>query len=89
MKDIAKMRLSVIREINNMRKFFDYMERSVKSREYQKVYTAYTFLTNLTYHMDKGDLTPNSIELKKAVLEKYYREENDTDTKFGYSNNRT
>lgn len=73
MKDIAKMRLSVIREIKNIRKFLDMMEKSVKTRDYQKVYTAYTFLTSLVYHMNEGDLTPDSIELKKHAVQEYFR----------------
>ena len=73
MKDIAKMRLSVIREVKNIRKFLDMMEKSVKTRDYQKVYTAYTFLTSLVYHMNKGDLTPDSIELKKHAVQEYFR----------------
>jgi hypothetical protein len=77
MKDIAKMRLSVIREIKNIQKFFDYMEKSVRSRDYQKVYTAYTFLTSLVYHMNDGDLTPDSIELKKHAVQEYFRKKED------------
>ena len=77
MKDIAKMRLGVIREIKNIRKFFNYMEKSVKSRDYQKVYTAYTFFTSLVYHMNQGDLTLDSIELKKHAVQEYFRKKNE------------
>jgi hypothetical protein len=63
MKDIAKMRLGVLRELKNVHKFLDSMERSVKSRNPDAVQKAYMFLTHLVYHMDRGCLTPESIAL--------------------------
>ena len=63
MKDINKMRLGVLRELKNVRKFFDNMERSVKSRNPDAVQKAYMFLVHLVYLMDNGSLTPNSIAL--------------------------
>ena len=63
MKDINKMRLGVVRELKNVHKFFDNMERSVKTRNPEAVQKAYMFLTHLVHHMDKGCLTPESIAL--------------------------
>lgn len=68
MKEIAKMRLGVLRELKNMRRFIDHMERSVKSRDEEAIQKAYLFLKAMVYHMDEGDLTPLSIELHKALL---------------------
>ena len=71
MKDINKMRLGVLRELKNVHKFFDNMERSVKKRNPEAIQKAYMFLAHLVHHMDKGCLTPESIaldvELSKAL----------------------
>jgi hypothetical protein len=71
MKDIAKMRLGVLRELKEIRKFFDMMEKGVKSRDEIRVQRAYFFIKTLVYHMDKGDLTPLSIELYEALTIDY------------------
>jgi hypothetical protein len=63
MKDINKMRLGVLRELKNVRKFFDNMERSVKGRNPEAVQRAYIFLCHMVHDMDKGKLTPDSIAL--------------------------
>ncbi len=61
------MRLGVLREIKNIHKFFDNMERSIKTRNPDAIQRAYTFLKALVYHMDEGDLTPFNIELYHAI----------------------
>lgn len=71
MKDIAKMRLGVLRELKEIRKFFDSMEKGVKSRDETRVQRAYFFIKTLVYHMDEGDLTPLSIELYEALTLDY------------------
>lgn len=63
MKDLAKMRLGVLREIKVLHKFLDHMERNVKSRNPESVQKAYMFLTHLVHQMDKGCLSPSSIAL--------------------------
>ena len=68
MKDLAKMRLGVLREIKNIRIFFDRMERKVKSRNTDSVQDAYVFIKTLAWHMDNGDLTPFEIELHRELL---------------------
>ncbi len=61
MKDISKMRLGVLHEIKEIRRFFDMMERNVKSRNPVAIQRAYMFLMALVYHMEDGDLTPSNI----------------------------
>ena len=68
MKDIQKMRLSLLKQFKDIRRFFDAMEAGVKSRDPIKVQRAYIFVKSLVYHMDKGDLTPLSIELHHELL---------------------
>ncbi len=73
MKDLAKMRLGVLRQLKDVHIFIENIERSVKSRNPLAIQRAYTFLKALTYHMDEGDLTPNNIaynlELSIALQE--------------------
>jgi hypothetical protein len=57
------MRLGVLREIKNIHKFFDHMERSVKSRDPIAVQKAYMFLIHLVREMNEGCLRPESIAL--------------------------
>jgi hypothetical protein len=75
-KDIAKMRLGVLRELKEVRRFLDYMELSVKNRNHDAIHKAYIFLTHLVHHMDKGFLCPDSISLDADianVLDKFYK----------------
>lgn len=75
MKDINKMRLGVLRELKNVRVFFDRMEQTVKSRNPDAVQKAYMFLVHLVHHMNDGCLTPESIaldvELSRALNSLY------------------
>lgn len=73
MKDINQMRLDILRELKNIKHFFEQMEIGVKSRDPAKIYPAYTFLSNLVYHMHEGDLTPLSVELKQELLGAEYK----------------
>lgn len=63
MSDLTKMRLGVLRELKNVHRFLDNMERNVKSRNPAAIQRAYMFLQHLVYDMDKGKLTPNNIAL--------------------------
>jgi hypothetical protein len=63
MNDINKMRLGVLRELKNVHKFLDNMERNVKTRNPEAVQIAYMFLVHLVREMNEGCLTPNSIAL--------------------------
>ena len=68
MKEIAKMRLGVLRERKNIRRFLDHMERTVKSRDEEGIQRAYVFIKTMVYHMNEGDLTPLDVELHKELL---------------------
>lgn len=57
------MRLGILRELKNVNKFFDNMERSIKSRNPEAVQKAYIFLVHLVREMDEGCLTPANISL--------------------------
>ena len=65
------MRLGVLREIKNVHKFFDNMERSVKTKNLEAIQRAYMFLVHMIREMNEGFLCPNSIamdvELAKAL----------------------
>lgn len=71
MKEINKMRLGILRELKNVRIFFDRMEKSVKSRNPEAIEKAYMFLVHMVHHMNDGCLTPENIaldlELAKAL----------------------
>lgn len=68
MNDLSKMRIGVLKELKNIRIFLDNMEKSVKSRNPIAIQRAYTFLMALTYHMDEGDLTPNTISYNMELI---------------------
>ena len=73
MKDLLKMRMGVLRQLKNVHKFFNAMERNVKSGNPLSIQRAYMFLMAFVYHLDEGQLTPDSIaynlELKIAMDE--------------------
>ena len=57
------MRLGVLRELKNVHKFLDNMERSVKSRNPEAIQKAYMFLVHLVREMNEGCLTPDNVAL--------------------------
>ena len=63
MRDINKMRLGVLRELKNVHKFLDNMERSVKTRNPEAIQRAYMFLVHLVREMNEGYLTPDNMAL--------------------------
>lgn len=67
MNDINKMRLAVLRELKNVRKFIDNMERSVKTRNPEAIQRAYVFLVHLVTEMNSGVLAPNNIALDVEI----------------------
>lgn len=69
------MRLGVLREIKNVRKFFDNMERTVKRSDPESVQRAYMFLVNLVHEMDQGMLTPSNIALDVALSQAFQEQE--------------
>ncbi len=79
MGDLNKMRLGVLRELKNVHRFLDMMERSVKSRNPVAIQRAYMFLCHLVEDMDKGKLTPDSIALDVEISTAFEKlEENRT-----------
>ena len=71
MKDISRMRLGVLREIKNIRRFFDAMERNVKQGNPEHVQRAYMFLTHMVLLMNEGQLTPDSIILDVELAKEF------------------
>lgn len=63
------MRLGVLRELKNVRKFLDNMERSVKERNEEAIQRAYMFLVHLVHEMNEGSLKPESIALDVALAQ--------------------
>jgi hypothetical protein len=63
MKDIHKMRLGVLKELKNVHRHLENMERNIKTRCPSAIQRSYMFLTHLRYEMDKGCLNPDSIAL--------------------------
>ena len=76
LKDIHKMRLALLREFKNMRKFIDSMEQGVKSRDPARIYPAYIFMKTLVRHMNEGDLTPLSVELHQELAHSFHEDQN-------------
>lgn len=63
MKEIHQMRLGVLREIKNAHRFFDHMERSVKTRNPDSIQSAYVFMRTLVEMMNDGELSPDKVAL--------------------------
>ena len=63
MKDIHKMRLGVLKELKNVHRHLENMERNIKTRNPECIQRSYMFLSHLRYEMDKGCLNPDSIAL--------------------------
>ena len=69
MKEIAKMRLGVLRELKNVRLLLDRMERKIKSRDPLAVQEAYMFLKTLVIMLDTGELSPDSVALNLELAQ--------------------
>lgn len=63
MKEIARMRLGVIRELKNVRILLDRMERKVKSRDPESIQKGYMFLKTLCIMLNDGELSPEIVSL--------------------------
>lgn len=72
----TNMQRGILRELKNLHKFIDKMERSVRTGRDAHVYPAYVFLKTLCYHMNEGDLSPDSINLHHELL-RSFKGEND------------
>lgn len=71
MTDLNKMRTGVLRELKNVRRFFDNIESSVRSRNPVAIQKAYMLLVHLVREMDDGMLTPNNIALDVALAQEF------------------
>lgn len=67
MKEIAKMRLGVLRELKNVRRFINDMEQKTKNRDPEVVQTAYIWLKTLVVMMDIGELSPKKVALNLDI----------------------
>lgn len=63
------MRLGVLRELKNVHKFLDNMERSVKTRNPEVIQRAYMFLVHLVREMNEGCLTPDNVALDFSLAQ--------------------
>ncbi|CAB4127210.1 hypothetical protein UFOVP260_5 [uncultured Caudovirales phage] len=79
MKDINKMRLGVLRELKNVHKFFDNMERSVKTRNPEAIQKAYIFLVHMVREMNEGILNPDNIALDVAIGQALHDDKEDNE----------
>lgn len=67
MSDLTRMRLGVLKQIKNVHKFLDMMEKSVRNYNPEAIQRAYVFLSHMVYMMDKGCLTPDNVALDVAL----------------------
>ena len=78
MKELAQMRLGVLRELKNVRIWLDRMERKVKSRDPDAIQEGYMYLKTLVVMMNDGELSPEKVklnlELARALQEEMNRE---------------
>ncbi len=72
MKDIAKIRLVLLKELKNLHRFIEFMENNVKARNELAINRAYIFLSVLTYHMNDGDLSPNNIMYNMELAQAFH-----------------
>lgn len=71
MIELEKMRHGVLKELKNVHKFFDNIERSVRARNPIAIQKAYMLLVHLVREMDEGVLTPNNIALDVALAQEF------------------
>ena len=73
MSDLIKMRRGVLKELKNVHRFLDNIERSVRANNPRAIERAYMLLCHMVREMDKGSMTPDSValdvELMQAVQE--------------------
>ncbi|HWI47979.1 MAG TPA: hypothetical protein VNU45_07120 [Rummeliibacillus sp.] len=65
------MRLGVLKEIKNVRRFFDAMERNVKQGNPEHIQKAYMFLAHMVLMMNEGQLTPDSIAIDVELAKEF------------------
>jgi hypothetical protein len=79
--DLIKMRRGVLKELKNVHRFLDNMERSVRANNPLAIQRAYMFLVHMVREMDDGMFTPSNIALDVSLaqeLQQLSEEQNDT-----------
>lgn len=76
MKDIAKMRLGVLRELKLVRQMIDRMERNVKGRNPEAIERSYIWLQTLVVQMNEGELSPKSVALNLEIARALHESNN-------------
>ncbi len=69
MIDLLKMRRGVLKELKNIHRFLDNIERSVRANNPQAIQRAYMLLCHLVREMDKGIMTPDSVALDVELMQ--------------------
>lgn len=79
MIELEKMRRGVLKELKNVHRFFDNIEKSVRARNPAAIQRAYMLLVHLVNEMDNGMLTPNNIALDVALAQEFSRIEEENE----------
>jgi hypothetical protein len=69
MSDLIKMRRGVLKELKNVHKFLDNMERSVRANNPLAIQRAYMFLVHMVREMEEGLFTPTNIALDVSLAQ--------------------
>lgn len=75
MKEIARMRLGVLRELKNVRLLIDRMERKIKSHDPHAIQEAYIFLKTLVIQLNSGELSPGTVSLNLELAQMLQEEQ--------------
>lgn len=76
MLELMKMRKGVLKELKNVHRFLDNIEKSVRANNPRAIQRAYMLLVHLVREMEDGVLAPNSIALD-VELAQALRDKND------------
>lgn len=76
MKDIARMRLGVLRELKVVRQMIDTMERNVKGRNPEAIERSYIWLQTLVVQMNDGELSPKGVALNLELARALHKGNN-------------
>lgn len=67
MKDLAKMRLGILKELKNVRAILDCMEKNIKGRNQEAIERSYIWLQTLVVQMNEGELSPKVVALNLEI----------------------
>jgi FtsP/CotA-like multicopper oxidase with cupredoxin domain len=76
MNDLYKMRLGVLKELKNVHRFIDNIERSVRANNPRAIERAYMLLCHLVREMDQGSMAPDSVALDVELMQAVHNQEN-------------